>query len=145
MKVSELKPQYVELMPKVLEGGVLYISQKYATAVHKCCCGCGEKVVTPLKPTEWSLSVTQGAVTLYPSIGNWSFGCRSHYWIRNNRVVWAGDMANVEIERNRRRDRTAKQEYFAQVNAQRNQAPCSSTEKWLPRVWRRFLNWLTSR
>jgi hypothetical protein len=144
VKVTELKPQYVELMPKILEDGVLYISQKYATAVHKCCCGCGEKVVTPLKPTEWSLSVTKGAVTLYPSIGNWSLGCRSHYWIRDNRVVWAGNMANVEIERNRRRDRRAKQEYFAQVNAQRNQVQ-NSTEKRFPYVWARFLNWFTSR
>ena len=27
---------------------------------------------------------------LYPSIGNWQFPCRSHYWIRRNRIIWAG-------------------------------------------------------
>lgn len=144
MKVKELKPQYVELMPKVIEEGVLYISQKYATAVHKCCCGCGEKVVTPLKPTEWSLTVTKGAATLRPSIGNWGFACRSHYWIRNNRVVWSGDMTTAEIERNRRRDRVAKQEYFAQVNAQRTKAP-SSTGEQSPGLWRSLLDWFASR
>jgi Family of unknown function (DUF6527) len=117
VRVTEIRPQYVELMPKVIEEGVLYISRKYATAVHKCCCGCGEKVVTPLKPTEWSLSVNYGAVTLRPSIGNWSFACRSHYWIRNNRVVWTGDMSQRDIERNRRRDMAAKREYFALINA----------------------------
>ena len=89
MKASELRPEYVDLMPKVIEEGVLYISKKYGTAVHKCCCGCGQKVVTPLKPTEWSLSVSTGGVSLPPSIGNWSFPCRSHYWIRDNRVVWS--------------------------------------------------------
>lgn len=115
MKTSELRPEYVEFMPKTIEEGVLYISEKYSTAVHKCCCGCGQKVVTPLKPTEWSLSKTAVGVTLRPSIGNWSFACRSHYWIQNSRVVWAGDMSSAQIERGRRRDRAAKQEYFSSI------------------------------
>ncbi|MGN6800789.1 MAG: DUF6527 family protein [Ginsengibacter sp.] len=25
--------------------------------------------------------------TFYPSIGNWSFDCQSHYWIRENMIV----------------------------------------------------------
>jgi Family of unknown function (DUF6527) len=29
------------------------------------------------------------SISLDPSIGNWGFQCRSHYWIKNNRVVWA--------------------------------------------------------
>ena len=29
-------------------------------------------------------------ISLNPSIGNWSYPCRSHYWIKGNRVVWDG-------------------------------------------------------
>ena len=32
-----------------------------------------------------------GMTTLDPSIGNWSFACRSHYFMRKGRVVWAGN------------------------------------------------------
>jgi len=143
VKASALRPEYVELMPKVIEEGVLYISKKYSTAVHKCCCGCGQKVVTPLKPTEWSLSVAAGGVSLRPSIGNWSFPCRSHYWIRNNQVVWAGDMSAAEIERGRRLDRAAKQEYFARTG--NNQAtPINPPSARKPGLWKRLTNWLTS-
>jgi hypothetical protein len=39
MKQATVIPQYVELMPGQLEDGVLYISEKYGTAIHKCCCG----------------------------------------------------------------------------------------------------------
>lgn len=143
MKTSQLRPEYVELMPKVIEEGVLYISKKYGTAVHKCCCGCGQKVVTPLKPTEWSLSVSAGGVTLRPSIGNWSFSCRSHYWIRNNRVVWAGDMSAAEIERGRRLDRAAKQEYFARAG-KKQATPTNPPAVQGPGLWKRFTKWLTS-
>ena len=42
-------------------------------------------MVTPLKPTDWKLTFDGKTITLYPSIRNWNFACRSHYWIRNNR------------------------------------------------------------
>jgi hypothetical protein len=66
---AALTPEFVDFIPEVLEDGKLYISQTYATAVHKCCCGCGHKVVTPLSPTGWRLAVERGFVSLYPSIG----------------------------------------------------------------------------
>lgn len=144
MRASEIRPEYVELMPKAIEEGVLYISEKYSTAVHKCCCGCGQKVVTPLKPTEWSLSVVAGRVTLRPSIGNWGFACRSHYWIRNNRVVWAGDMSAAEIERGRRLDRAAKQEYFSRVGQERVSSVNAPGVK-KTGLWERFAKWFVSR
>jgi len=34
-------------------------------------------VVTPLSPTGWSLIFDGETVSLYPSIGNWNFPCRS--------------------------------------------------------------------
>ena len=51
-------------------------------------------------------------VSLDPSIGNWSFPCQSHYWIRNNRVKWAPKCSRVQIERGRRYDHHAKESYF---------------------------------
>jgi hypothetical protein len=39
----------VNSISAVLVPGVIYISERYATAVHLCCCGCGYEVVTPLK------------------------------------------------------------------------------------------------
>jgi Family of unknown function (DUF6527) len=62
----------------------------YATVIHLCACGRGIKVVTPTSPPEWHLTWGGDAVSLYPSIGNWQFPCRSHYWIRRNRIIWAG-------------------------------------------------------
>jgi len=43
-KMVELIPEFVESVPPELEDGVIYISMIYGTAIHKCCCGCGEKV-----------------------------------------------------------------------------------------------------
>lgn len=28
-------------------------------------------------------------VSLRPSVGNWSYPCQSHYWLRRGRVEWA--------------------------------------------------------
>lgn len=107
MRIERIAPQLVELAPPTLKPGVLYISQKYKVAVHLCCCGCGEKVVTPLSPAEWRVSLADGNVSLYPSIGNWAMRCRSHYWVRNNRVVWARAFSQSMINAVHRRDQAA--------------------------------------
>jgi len=109
---AKLAPEFVELVPPVLEDGVIYISMTYGTAVHKCCCGCGEKVVTPFSPTDWKLIFDGDSVSLHPSIGNWSFRCRSHYWIEQNCVQWAPTMSQEDIDAGRAHDRNAKQRYF---------------------------------
>jgi len=103
--VSHVIPIFVEFIPETLEDGTLYISEEYSTAVHKCCCGCGLKVVTPLRlKNGWRLTRDGQLVTLYPSIGNWSFPCQSHYWIRRNAVQWSYQMTKEEIEAGRRHD-----------------------------------------
>ncbi|MET8893193.1 DUF6527 family protein [Streptomyces albogriseolus] len=66
--------------------------------VHLCCCGCGNKVVTPLSPTNWSLTFDGDSISLSPSIGNWSYPCRSHYWIRANTAQWAERWTPRQIE-----------------------------------------------
>jgi hypothetical protein len=104
-RLTRLTPEYVEFIPDRLEPAVLYVSRRYATAAHLCCCGCGLEVVTPLNPAKWSLSERDGAVSLHPSVGNWSFPCRSHYWIDGNGVRWAGAMSAAKIAEVKARDR----------------------------------------
>jgi len=112
---KSLVHEFVEFIPDVVEEGKLYVSIEYTTVVHKCCCGCGKEVVTPLSPTDWRLIFDGKTISLDPSIGNWSFPCRSHYWIRNNRVRWAEDWSQSRIDANRAHDRWAKERYFGEI------------------------------
>jgi hypothetical protein len=103
-KILQLRPEFVEFIPESLAPGVLYISRRYSTASHQCCCGCGMEVVTPLNPAKWHLTERSGVVSLAPSIGNWSFPCKSHYWITGNRVQWAGAMSPEMVATVKARD-----------------------------------------
>jgi hypothetical protein len=57
--------------------------------MHKCACGCGEEVATPIEKNQWKMTYDGESVTLYPSIGNRSYRCKSHYFIREDKVEWA--------------------------------------------------------
>lgn len=120
MRQKYLSHKFVKFIPERLEEGVLYISRQYHTAVHQCCCGCGKEVVTPLNPTDWALKMDGDAVTLHPSIGNWGFPCRSHYFIRRNKVVWTGQMSQRQIERGRKINQAQKSAYFESINCTEN-------------------------
>lgn len=104
-RITYLRPEFVEFMPSSFESGVIYVARRYATASHLCCCGCGLRVVTPLNPAKWSLSESSDAVSLQPSVGNWSFPCKSHYWIEDNKVLWAAAMSPAAIAAIRVSDR----------------------------------------
>ena len=104
--------QFVDYIPEQLEEGVLYIAMEFATASHLCSCGCKQEVVTPLAPTEWKLIYDGESVTLYPSIGNWSFTCRSHYWIRRGRIVPAPNWSEEEIWLARRQAAQERVDYY---------------------------------
>lgn len=106
--------EFVEFIPADIQEGKLYISIPYATVAHKCACGCGKEVITPLSPTDWKLIFDGQSVSLDPSIGNWSFDCKSHYWIKHNRVVWAEVWSKDRIERGRVYDRVAKGHHYTQ-------------------------------
>jgi hypothetical protein len=93
MKTKTLTPRFVESIPDVIDDGVLYVSMGFASAMHRCACGCGEEVVTPLSPTGWQLYFDGENVSLKPSIGNWGFRCRSHYWIRAGKIRWSNSMS----------------------------------------------------
>ena len=87
-----LNHKYVEFIPKVLDEGVLYISRRFNTASHLCCCGCSFKVVTPLNPAKWRLIDHGQTVSLSPSVGLGALPCRSHYWIDRGQVDWYPEM-----------------------------------------------------
>ena len=106
--MTAIRPEFVEFVPLALSPGVIYISERYSTASHLCACGCGEKVVTPLSPADWQLVRRGALVSLYPSIGNWNYACRSHYWIRNNEIVWSSRLSSSRISRVQERDRQDK-------------------------------------
>ena len=105
--------EFVEFIPDDLRERTLYISIPYCTAVHKCCCGCGREVVTPLSPTSWQLIFDGKTASLYPSIGSWSLPCQSHYFITKNKVVWAPKWNDKRIAKGRELEATAKERYFA--------------------------------
>lgn len=116
MKQSTIISQYVDNIPEKLDEGMLYICERYHIAAHKCCCGCGQEVITPLTPADWLIKKDNDLITLFPSIGNWSFACQSHYWIKRNKVVWSTPMSKKEIDRVRAKDKSDKLAYIASVN-----------------------------
>lgn len=107
-----LSHKFVKNIPENPEDGVIYISIEYATVIHKCCCGCGRQVVTPLSPTDWKLIFNGKTLSLYPSIGNWSFPCQSHYWITESTVVWAPKWTKKQIDLGKKYDELNKEQYF---------------------------------
>lgn len=110
MKIIQHK--FVEFIPSCPEQDVLYISIEYKTAVHLCICGCGNKVVTPLSPTDWELRFDGKTVSLSPSIGNWNFECKSHYFITRNNIRHARRWDAWEIEEGRKEDVENKKNFF---------------------------------
>ena len=120
MKRKRIIPKFVDFVPDTLEEGVLYISIMYDTMTHKCACGCGKTVVTPITPTDWSLTWNGKTVTLKPSIGNWDLPCQSHYLIIENKIIWAGKWSTSKIKTGREIDRLLKDRYYGELQEQQD-------------------------
>lgn len=73
---------------KEMEQGKVYIADDFQVTAHLCCCGCGERVVMSIDPLGWKYTEEDGKPTFSPSIGNFGFPCKSHYFIRKGEVVW---------------------------------------------------------
>jgi len=145
MTIKSLTPQFVESFPQKLEPGELYLAMEFATAAHLCACGCGNKVITPFSPTDWQMSFDGETVSLKPSIGNWSFKCRSHYWVRSGRIEWAGDMSQAAINAGRKRDAEAKARLQSSRSGEsvvRLPAPQIQEQTGAPSLIARFKKWL---
>lgn len=141
MNIQRLRTDFVDLIPENLLPGTIYVCISYATVVHLCCCGCGSEVVTPLTPTDWSLTYDGETVSLHPSVGNWGFECRSHYWIRRGRVSWAEPWSQDQIARGRDRDQLARasREISETTRQDRSRTPRPKwVPSWLATLWRRI-------
>lgn len=136
MRRTRITPEFVEYVPHELAESVLYISITYRTSVHRCACGCGNKVVTPISPADWQLFFDGDMVSLTPSIGNWAFPCRSHYWIKANDVQWAGRWNDERIATNRLRDNRDRERYFADRATSTGAQNGSGRRNWFRRLFR---------
>ena len=134
MAVKQITPVFIEFIPETIEEGKLYISDVYQTAIHKCCWGCGEEVVTPLSPADWQLKKNMNRVSLRPSIGNWNYRCKSHYFITNNRVIWADKFTQKQIASVQAKDNFDKQKYIANKNKQGSNSEQDS-DSWFSKLW----------
>lgn len=93
MALKEFDMQVVHRVPEHLCPGILYVCFGCNVVAHLCACGCGEKVILPIDPNFWSVKYDGETVSVTPSIGNFQFPCKSHYWIKENKVIWADNLA----------------------------------------------------
>jgi hypothetical protein len=112
MDRAPIRHEFVETVPAEREEGVLYVSIEFEVTVHNCFCGCGSKIVLPLSPTDWRLTFDGDTVSLWPSVGNWSYPCQSHYVISRNEIVWAPAWTKKQIDAGRARDWARKAAYY---------------------------------
>jgi hypothetical protein len=150
MGADRLRYRVVELMPPI-EDGVLYISLEYMTAVHRCCCGCGERVVTPIGPTDWSVTFHGDTVSLHPSVGNWGLACASHYIVRRGHVEWAPRWSQERIAAERLVDCLAKQRHFEGATSRHGHSVPGAAAARDPKArsrwtrWTRWTRWFSRR
>ena len=90
----EVRPIFVDILPDVhlIKAGEIWISHKYRTVNLRCPCGCGNLTVLSLHPSRWHVHFDGKSVSLDGPTGGsvWAnSGCGSHYFIRNNVVIWA--------------------------------------------------------
>ena len=133
--INKLSLNMVHYMPKELEPGILYVSDEFGVAGHMCPCGCGNKIITPLGPTDWSLTIKKGKPTLYPSIGNWQLPCRSHYWVKDGSIMWSYSWSEEQIVAGRQKEEKRRKSYY-------NNLPLKKKSK---SILRRAFNWLLKR
>ena len=140
--IKQLEVRFAEGIPEELQNGILYISIRFRTTSHLCACGCGERVVAKLSPEDWSLLYNGCDVTLSPSIGNWTFECRSHYFVRKNHIVWAEDMSDEQIAYGRRANARRKKAVFETKPQLPPGEPAPRLKK--PGVLSRLWMWISS-
>jgi hypothetical protein len=117
--VNTITLQRVEFLPKALSAGILYVSDVYQVAGHLCCCGCGNKVITPLGPAEWSVTEQNGKPSMWPSIGNWQLPCRSHYVIAAGQIKWHEQWSEAMVVAGRQAEEQRRHTYYAEREQER--------------------------
>lgn len=148
MKLRQITPAFVDEIPRELESGKLYVCCQYRAVMHLCACGCGAAVSTPLHPTGWALICDGVSVSLWPSIGNWSEKCQSHYWISKNNIHWAPKWSRRKVLNARKaRDLELDRYFSADPHFERGQsAPKGlSIPVFLRGCLKRFFHWIMRR
>lgn len=103
-KVEDIQDEY--------EYGKLYLvgtNGVFWLTVFHCPCGCGELLelllVDGASPNWTAELIDESYVDLSPSI--WKIhGCKSHFFIKNNRVLWVPKKRNIHINEKREKDKT---------------------------------------
>jgi hypothetical protein len=132
--------EFVGSLPQTLPAeGTVYISIPRRATAHLCMCGCGEKVVHPLRPYRWSLTYDGETISMSPSIGNSGLACRSHYWIKKSRVEWWAPLTDDQIAFGMRRDGWSKSAHSTDIPGGYERA-AEPGRRW----WRKLLSWSKS-
>lgn len=138
-RVDRLRTVFVADIPEKLEDGILYVSRECHVALHNCACGCGEEASTPLVPTEYALTMTGNDASIWPSIGNHDFACRSHYIIDHGRIEWSGRMSRAAIEAGRQKDRLLKRPPVEPAPVRRRRRFIGRLADWFAATFRRII------
>lgn len=68
--------------------------EKPKWAIFMCPCRCNEIIQVNLMSTHkpnWRVMVGHKGITLYPSVWIHAFSCKSHFWLKDNKVWWVYD------------------------------------------------------
>lgn len=123
---DRFRHEFVDMVPDTLNEGVLYVSLLYLTIAHLCACGCGSEVHLAISPVDWSFSFDGQALSLSPSVGNWSLPCRSHYWIIDGLVGRSSGWSQKRIALARRHDDVIRRRHY---EIEQNPIPSTTTGK----------------
>lgn len=108
MRTMTLKPEFVTEIPQKLDQGKIYIAPQYGAIVHLCPCGCGSEVSTPLNRKHgWIMNYDGELFSLSPSVGNYSYPCKSHYFIKDNEIIWVPAHNEYEQKKKKRKKKNA--------------------------------------
>jgi hypothetical protein len=81
-------------LPDKYKRNICYLigcNNQYWVLTFLCPCGCGDKIyLNLLKDNQpfWRINFDVNTISVYPSIWK-TGGCRSHFFITNNRIIWA--------------------------------------------------------
>ena len=94
---EKLIVSFEEDVPERLRGNALYIigaKNYYWAIILLCPCGCGEAIHLNLLKRAypmWKYKIRGEEISVIPSIWR-TAGCKSHFFIRKGRIVWAKDL-----------------------------------------------------
>lgn len=91
-------------LPYDTNNDTLYYSPRYSLVKFLCPCGCKHEIVlrtaeeVDVPGRKWKVQVVDNKMSLWNSIWvNWEGGCQSHFFIKDNKVIWVSDYKQEEI------------------------------------------------